>query len=148
VPLGRHKLEIEEKVFRFADYEAFLDENAGEIAAFRETQQAAFQEERRRWGKPGYRWMHLPRRSVRRKPSSFPKAAFTLDSPVTGSVWKIDAVVGARIATGGAVLILEAMKMEVALEADEAIEIIEILAIEGGSVKAGQALVIAKLISS
>jgi biotin carboxyl carrier protein len=45
------------------------------------------------------------------------------------------------------VLILEAMKMEVALETDDAIEIIEILVLEGSSVKAGQALVIAKLIS-
>ena len=148
VPLGRHKLEIEEKVFRFADYETFLEENAGEIAAFRETQQAAFQEERRRWEAAGLS-MDSPAEDVKDEESVvIPDGCHTLDSPVTGSVWKIDVTVGARIATGGSVLILEAMKMEVALEADEAIEIIEILAIEGSSVKAGQALVIVKLISS
>jgi urea carboxylase len=148
VPLGRHKLEIEEKVFRFADYEAFLAEHAAEISAFRETQQTAFQEERRRWEEAGLS-MDAPADEVKDDEELvIPDGCHTLDSPVTGSVWKIDAAPGARIASGSSVLILEAMKMEVALETDDAIEIIEILAIEGASVKAGQALVIAKLIQS
>jgi urea carboxylase len=42
-----------------------------------------------------------------------PDGCHVLESPVTGSVWKIDGRVGARIATGASVLILEAMKMEV-----------------------------------
>ena len=148
VPLGRHKLEIEEKVFRFADYEAFLAEHAAEIAAFRDTQQTAFQEERRRWEEAGLS-MDAPADEVKDDEEVvIPDGCHTLDSPVTGSVWKIDAAPGARIASGSSVLILEAMKMEVALETDDAIEIIEILAIEGASVKAGQALVIAKLIQS
>nr|MCU0750052.1 5-oxoprolinase/urea amidolyase family protein [Akkermansiaceae bacterium] len=147
VPLGRHELRIEEEVFRFADYEAFLAKNAGEISTFRETQQAAFQEERRRWEAAGLS-MDSPAEEVKEEESVVvPEGCITLDSPVTGSVWKIDAAVGARLASGTPVLILEAMKMEVSLEADEAIEIIEILATEGASVKAGQALVIAKPIS-
>ena len=147
VPLGRHELRIEEEVFRFADYEAFLAKNAGEISAFRETQQTAFQEERRRWEEAGLS-MDAPAEEEKEEESVVvPEGCITLDSPVTGSVWKIDAAVGARLASGTPVLILEAMKMEVSLEADEAIEIIEILATEGASVKAGQALVIAKPIS-
>jgi biotin carboxyl carrier protein len=39
------------------------------------------------------------------------------------------------------------MKMEIALETDTDIEIIEILAMEGSSVKAGQSLAIAKTIT-
>lgn len=147
VPLGRHELRIEEEVFRFADYEAFLAKNAGEISAFRETQQTAFQEERRRWEEAGLS-MDAPAEEAKEEESVVvPEGCITLDSPVTGSVWKIQAAVGARLASGASVLILEAMKMEVSLEADEAIEIIEILATEGASVKAGQALVIAKPIS-
>ncbi len=147
VPLGRHELRIEEEVFRFADYEAFLAENAGGISAFRETQQTAFQEERRRWEEAGLS-MDAPAEEVKEEESVVvPEGCITLDSPVTGSVWKIHAAVGARLASGASVLILEAMKMEVSLEADEAIEVIEILATEGASVKAGQALVIAKPIS-
>jgi urea carboxylase len=147
VPLGRHLLEIEEKVFRYADYEAFLEAHATEISAFRESQQQAFQEERRRWEEAGLT-MDAPAEEVKEEECVVvPEGCYTLDSPVTGSVWKIGAVVGARIASGAAVLILEAMKMEVSLETDEEIEVIEILAAEGVSVKAGQALVIVKPIS-
>lgn len=148
VPLGRHKLAIEEKVFRFADYEVFLEEHAAEIAAFRDKQQAAFKEERRRWEEAGLS-MDAPAEEVGEDEAVvIPDGCHTLDSPVTGSVWKIDAEPGARLVSGSAVLILEAMKMEIALETDDAIEIIEILAIEGASVKAGQALVIVKLLQS
>jgi biotin carboxyl carrier protein len=41
-------------------------------------------------------------------------------------------------------LILEAMKMEVSVETDEDLEIIEILVVEGASVRAGQALVVVR----
>ena len=147
VPLGRHKLDIEEKVFRYADYEAFLEEHAEEIAGFRETQQAAFQEERRRWEEAGLS-MDAPADEVKDEEEVvIPDGCHTLDSPVTGSIWKIDAQAGALIARGNSVLILEAMKMEVALETDDEIEIIVILVVEGASVKAGQALVIVKAIT-
>ncbi len=148
VPLGRHKLEIEEKVFRFAEYEAFLEQHASEIAAFRAKQQTAFQEERRRWEEAGLS-MDAPAGETKDEEAVvIPDGCHTLDSPVTGSVWKIDAAVGERVASGASILVLEAMKMEISLETDEMIEIIEILAIEGTSVKAGQALVIARIIQS
>jgi len=148
VPLGRHKLEIEEKTFRFAEYEAFLAEHATEISAFRDTQQASFQEERRRWEEAGLS-MDAPAEEVKEEETiTVPEGCYTLDSPVTGSVWKIDAAKGTRLASSGTVLVLEAMKMEVPMEADEEIEIIEILVAEGASVKAGQALVIVKAIQS
>ena len=73
-----------------------------------------------------------------------PDGCFTMDSPVTGSVWKIEVTAGTRIASGATALILEAMKMEVSLEADDDLEIVEILVVEGASVRAGQALVIVK----
>ncbi|RYD47392.1 MAG: acetyl-CoA carboxylase biotin carboxyl carrier protein subunit, partial [Verrucomicrobiaceae bacterium] len=64
--------------------------------------------------------------------------------PVTGSVWKIEAAAGTRISAGTTALILEAMKMEVPLEADETLEIVEVLVAEGASVRAGQPLVIVR----
>ncbi|MBC8128591.1 MAG: carboxyltransferase domain-containing protein, partial [Gloeobacteraceae cyanobacterium ES-bin-144] len=144
LPLGRHKLDIEDKVFRFSEYEAFLKEHSSEIAAFRETQQIAFQAERRRWEAAGLS-MDAPAEEVKNEEAVIiPEGCHTLDSPVTGSIWKINAAVGQRMEAGASVLILEAMKMEIALETDALIEIIEILTVEGGSVKAGQALVIAK----
>ncbi|RYD31739.1 MAG: hypothetical protein EOP87_14165, partial [Verrucomicrobiaceae bacterium] len=73
-----------------------------------------------------------------------PEGCSTLDSPVTGSVWKIEAAAGAKIPAGATALILEAMKMEVPLEADENLEIVEVLVAEGASVRAGQPLVIVR----
>lgn len=147
VPLGRHQLEIEEKVFRFAEYEAFLDEHAEGIAEFRAQQQAAFLEERKRWEAAGISMDSPAEETPETDEIVIPDGCHTLDSPVTGSVWKIHVEAGMRVASGGSVMILEAMKMEIALETDGEIEIIEILALEGSSVKAGQALAIAKPIT-
>ena len=144
VPRGRHKLEIEEKVFRFSDYEAFLAENAGEIDAFQTKQRAAFEAERQRWEEAGLS-MDAPAESVAEVDEIvIPNGCTTLDSPVTGSVWKIEVAAGTRIVSGATALILEAMKMEIPLEADGAVEIVEVLVAEGASVRAGQALVIVK----
>jgi urea carboxylase len=144
VPLGRHKLEIEEKVFRFSDYEAFLEANTGEIDAFQSKQRAAFEAERKRWEEAGLS-MDAPAESeVQVDEIVIPDGCTTLDSPVTGSIWKIEVTAGTRIASGTTALILEAMKMEVPLDADEHVEVIEILVAEGASVRAGQALVIVK----
>jgi urea carboxylase len=76
--------------------------------------------------------------------SVIPDGCVTMDSPVTGSVWKIEVTAGTRIASGTTALILEAMKMEVSVEADESVEIVELLVVEGASVRAGQALVIVR----
>ncbi|TAE74494.1 MAG: urea carboxylase [Verrucomicrobia bacterium] len=144
VPLGRHKLEIEESVFRFADYEAFLEEQAEGIAAFRDRQRAAFEEERRRWEAAGLTMDVTAEEEVADSEVLVPEGCVTLDSPVTGSVWKIHVEVGGRLLVAGTAMILEAMKMEVAVDADEAIEVIEVLVTEGASVRAGQPLLVAR----
>jgi urea carboxylase len=144
VPLGRHQLQIEETVFRYADYEKFLEENAADIAIFREIQQSAFRDERRRWEEAGISMNETTEESPPAAEVQVPDGCHTIDSPVTGSVWKIHVEVGTRIPSGEAVMILEAMKMEIALESDEEIEVVEILALEGISVKAGQPLVVAR----
>ncbi|MES2437813.1 MAG: urea carboxylase [Verrucomicrobiota bacterium] len=144
VPRGRHKLEIEEKVFRFSDYEAFLETNSAEIEAFQCKQRTAYEAERKRWEEAGLS-MDTPAEAVVEEDTVvIPDGCATLDSPVTGSVWKIEATAGTRIASGATALILEAMKMEVPLEADEDLEIVEILVAEGASVRAGQSLVIVR----
>jgi urea carboxylase len=144
VPRGRHKLEIEEKIFKFSEYEAFLESHACEIDAFQTKQRAAFEAERKRWEEAGLS-MDAPAEAIVPDDAVvIPDGCLTLDSPVTGSVWKIEVSVGAVLTSGNAALILEAMKMEIPLEADGHLEIIEILVAEGSSVRAGQALVIAK----
>jgi urea carboxylase len=144
-PRGRHQLEIEPTVFRFADYEDFLEAHAGEITSFRKTQRQAFADERQRWEAAG---LHLDSPEEIDAPAvqeiQLPAGAITLDSPITGNVWKIEIKPGDILSAGSPAIVLEAMKMEIPVESDEDLEIIELLIIEGAPVKAGQPLLIAK----
>ena len=147
VPLGRHQLRIEPTVFRYAEYEAFLEEHASGIDAFRSTQRQAFAEERQRWEDAG---LHLDMPAEAEIPPQeikLPEGAIAIESPVTGNVWKIEVKPGAILASGTPAVVLEAMKMEIPVESDEPLEILEILISEGAPVKAGQPLLIAKPLS-
>jgi biotin carboxyl carrier protein len=63
-----------------------------------------------------------------------------IESPVTGSVWKLTSNVGDGVKAGDQLLILESMKMEFPVEAphDGVIEGIDVA--EGDSVTAGEVL--------
>ena len=144
VPLGRHRLRIEETRFSLAAYEAFLGEHAEEISVFQAQQRAAFEAERRRWEEAGLTMDAPTETEVAETELKLPEGCETLDSPVTGSVWKVEAKAGQVLEPGQAALVLEAMKMEVSLEPDARVEVVEVLVAEGASVRAGQALVIVK----
>lgn len=62
---------------------------------------------------------------------------------ITGTVWKIEVKVGDSVAAGDTVVILESMKMEMPVEAedDQEGEVEEILVTEGQSVTEGAPLV-------
>ena len=60
---------------------------------------------------------------------------------ITGTVWKIECAVGDDIEEGDTVAILESMKMEMPVEAEDAGKVIEILCQEGQAVSEGDALV-------
>jgi urea carboxylase len=147
VPRGRHRLEIEESLFRFADYEAYLENHAAEIEAFRGTQRAAFEAERRRWEEAGLVMDATADEVVEESEVTIPDGCVTLDSPVTGSVWKIQVQAGDSLPVATTAMILEAMKMEVAVDAEEHFEVVEVLVAEGASVRAGQALVVVRGLS-
>lgn len=145
VPLGRHRLKIEPTSFRFADYERFLEENEDGIEAFRAKQQKAFQEERDRWEAEGLN-MESVEEAVEAVADEvvIPDGCRALESPVSGSVWKIPAKEESHFEEGASLVVLEAMKMEMPVFADQALEIVEILVSEGDSVTAGQALLVVK----
>jgi acetyl-CoA carboxylase biotin carboxyl carrier protein len=60
---------------------------------------------------------------------------------ITGNVWKIEVKVGDQVEEGTTVAILESMKMEMPVEAEEEGVISAILVKEGEAVKEGQPLV-------
>jgi urea carboxylase len=76
------------------------------------------------------------------KEDELPPGCSAIVSPVTGSVWQISVSVGEHIAADQELLVVEAMKMEIPLIADEAGEVIEVRVSKGSAVMAGQTLAV------
>ena len=64
-----------------------------------------------------------------------------VEAHITGTVWKIEVEVGDSVAEGDTVVILESMKMEMPVEAEEGGLVAEILCDAGQPVEEGQPLV-------
>lgn len=65
----------------------------------------------------------------------------TIKSPMAGTIWKITSAVGDKVDYGDTVAILESMKMEIPIEADNAGTIVRFLVKEGEVVDDGTLLV-------
>jgi acetyl-CoA carboxylase biotin carboxyl carrier protein len=65
-----------------------------------------------------------------------------VDAHITGTVWKVEVEVGQTIEEGDTVVILESMKMEMPVEAEDDGTVKEILCEEGQSVSEGDPLVV------
>jgi len=61
---------------------------------------------------------------------------------ITGTVWKIEVKVGDSVDEGDTVVILESMKMEMPVEAEDAGKVREILCEEGQAVNEGDPLLV------
>ena len=63
-----------------------------------------------------------------------------VEAHITGTVWKIEVAVGDDVDEGDTVVILESMKMEMPVEAEDPGVVKEILCEEGQSVSEGDTL--------
>ena len=147
-PYGKASLRIEPTTLRLRDYRQFLAANAQSITAFKAGQQAAFDAERERW------------RSVEREDdgtaelpvdgtgaassriNAIPAGCIAISSPVTGSVWQLHTQLGARAEAGAALIVIEAMKMEIAVQAEQSGTVVELRCQRGQPVTAGETLLV------
>lgn len=133
--------EIEPGEFRLAEYDAFLNDHAEDIAAFRATQRAAFAEERERWRAAGQDVeLAEPDAPVESEPVRLPPGTMPVASPTAGNLWKILVREGDVVRAGETVAILESMKMEIACAAPVDGEVAAVLASEGAPMGQGQAV--------
>jgi acetyl-CoA carboxylase biotin carboxyl carrier protein len=65
-----------------------------------------------------------------------------IEAHITGTVWKIEVKVGDQVDEGDTVVILESMKMEMPVEAEDPGKVAEIRCEEGQSVSEGDVLVV------
>ncbi|HEX6277484.1 MAG TPA: carboxyltransferase domain-containing protein, partial [Polyangiaceae bacterium] len=138
---GRFELDVGEERFSLASYERLLADNAEGIRAFKTTQQAAFDAERRRWAEADGRGDAPPPKASAAPEPQGRDGAELVESHVHGSVWQVHAAVGARVRRGEVLVVLESMKMEIAVESPVDGTVVELFAAGGREVIPGQALV-------
>ncbi|MGF6857685.1 urea carboxylase [Paraburkholderia sp. CI3] len=138
-PLGRFPLRIEESELSLPDYQAFLASESASIEQFRSRQQAAFQAERERWREAGTSEVTFET-PVTENTQLAPlhDGEVAVDSEIAGSLWQVKVKTGDAVDAGDVLLIIESMKMEIAVCAPCAGTVGEIYVAPGSPVRAGQ----------
>jgi urea carboxylase len=142
---GRFQLKVEETTFSLREYNQFLEANADTIAAFKTTQQAAFDAERERWeasGQADYASDAMVAEAATDSELDLPPNSRAVASHVAGNIWKIEVAEGDTVKAGDTLLIVESMKMEIAVTAPAAGKVLRLFCKEGSQVAAGQDLLV------
>jgi urea carboxylase len=142
-PRGRYPLRIEPRVFRLREYHAFLQSIKTEAEAFKTNQQAAFDAERERWAAAGQaEYMEPPEAAGPAPEADVPEGCSPVRSPISASVWNVAVEAGQRVEAGQKLMVLEAMKTEIAVTAPRAGIVHSLACAAGALVWAGQTLLL------
>ncbi|MBB5189115.1 urea carboxylase [Zhongshania antarctica] len=146
-PLGKYPLRIEEGEFSLSDYQSMLQENGDEIASHNAKREQAFAEELARWHADGQFHYQAPEVVDNVDIVILTEGEIPVDSSVAGSVWQLLVAEGDIVTEGQPLLLLESMKMEIAILAPEAGRVKKQLLAEGARVSAGQSLLVLEALS-
>jgi len=161
---GSLQIRIEQTTFDQGEYQQFLQSIESDCAAFKETQQAAFNAERRSWEEKGFigassaqpsrggsrggsrvasrrPWIAPPSETEESPGTSSPEERSSVQALVTGKVICVHVAEGDTVAADQPVVTLEAMKMELPILAPKAGKILQVLVCEQDQVQQGDALV-------
>ncbi|MCB1690749.1 MAG: urea carboxylase [Halioglobus sp.] len=140
-PLGNYPLKIEETHFNLAEYQQFLLQNNDDISNFTRGRQAAFANELAQWKRDGqFTYAQHESAAPEADEAELPEGISAVDSPVSGSVWKVLIEEGESVEAGQTVMILESMKMEIDIRAAQSGTATKIIRQQGQPVTAGQTL--------
>ncbi|WP_353162489.1 urea carboxylase [Acinetobacter guillouiae] len=139
---GRLQLRIEEGVLNLKEYNDFLAANQDSIHTFKQTQQANFEAERRRWHAAGLQeYVSEGLDTVDDGEAvSIPEGGCAVESHMPGSIWKIECASGDIVEEGATLAVIEAMKIEIPILAPERMKVEAITIEKGQTVKTGQVL--------
>jgi urea carboxylase len=141
---GKFQLHIETSTFSLREYDRFLQANASEINAFKQKQQTAFQAERDRWAAMG----EFERQDTssedepetERPTITIPPDCRAITAQTAANVWQVAVKTGDRVQKGDHLAILEVMKMEIAVLAEESGLVREIYCKSGQTLAVGDLL--------
>jgi urea carboxylase len=136
---------IDVERFKLGSYLAFLEEEADSIADFRLHQRQAFTEERKRWEEAGLNVVDIEETMEECEGIDLPDGCEFVESPMMGSVWKVEVAEGDAVEAGVTGLILEAMKMEMIVQVVRTGTVEKVLVSPGAMVKAGDPLLIIRI---
>jgi urea carboxylase len=144
-PHGRYPLRIEQEDFRLADYHSFLRSIQREAAEFKRRQHEAFVGERGRWaaapsGPGADQVREAPEPAIGPTADGVAEGCRRVCAPVAANVWSIAVATGQRVEAGQRLVVLEAMKMEIAVAAPFGGTIERLHCAPGHLVAAGQHL--------
>ncbi len=142
---GRFKLRIEETTFSLQRHRQFLQRHQTEIQAFKVRQQAAFDAERERWqadGQADFVTAADVDEADAQSELDLPPGSHAIVSPVTGTVRDIRIEVGQTVSAGETLIVIEAMKMEISVDAPESGAVHRMLCRRGEQIAAGQIVAI------
>lgn len=139
---GLYDVKVEESTFNLADYQKFLDSISVEAAAFKRHQKESFDAERERWRAAGLLTVvDPPETLVESEAATVPQGCEGVSSPLTASVFQIIVKIGQAVAEGEKLIVLDAMKIEIAIVSHMAGIVEQIYCEVSALVSAGQWLV-------
>ncbi len=140
---GQFKLRVQETTFSLKQYNQFLQKNSASIKEFKANQQTAFESERERWKTHGQE-EHVSEDSLEvadeQSELDFLEGACVVDSPITGTVWKVLVKEGQHVTAGSLLMVIESMKMEFSVDATVNGAVQQIFCKEGEYVSTGKML--------
>jgi urea carboxylase len=147
-PQGRYPLTIEETEFSLAEYSQFLEQNQASITEFVEHRNQAFDNELAHWHATGqFNFEQDDSELPAQTTTEWPEHYEIIESPVPGNIWKLLTSENATVNSGDALLILESMKMEIAIDAPCNGIIKHVLSPTDTQVNSGQALIVMEPLS-
>ena len=135
---GRAQVRIEEVEFDFAAYNAFLAQNADDIASFRERQKNAFNSEVAHWKEQESAAVESA--MLAEQETCADQEGHLVSADLNGNIWKILVAAGQKVKQGEPLIVVEAMKMELMVSAPCDGTVIRISCQQGRPVGPGDAL--------
>lgn len=143
-PHGKYQLKIEETTFSLKEYNAFLNEETKAITAFKTQQQNAFNAERERWIATGQANYSNETEVANDESDALElvEGSRAIASHVAGNLWQVQVQAGDIVQAGDVMVIVESMKMEIAVTSPCDGKVSKVLCAAGNPVSAGQNLIV------
>ncbi|KQY23198.1 urea carboxylase [Cellulomonas sp. Root485] len=145
---GRLDVEVEHGTFSYREHLELLAEHADDIAEFQFRQAAAFADERAAWELAGEfdateeEPAHTGDLGAGPGEIELLDGCILVEAPMVGSVWRIEAQAGEQVREGDLLIALEAMKLELGVQAPADGTVLKVLVEPGQHVAPGAPLAI------